>query len=162
MFVGVRFLTESSTASESNGFITFAIELVGASDSPVTVQVFSEETTPTQAQGLLVSITIHAFMLLIGEGVDYSDIALNITFAIGEKLTMMNVPIMNDCLTEESENFYVMLKNASDIMMLPPLLCVGIITDTSKLYPHKKWCRFKKPGRKEVVKSKVATKKWLR
>ena len=51
---GVRFRSDSSAAPESNGFITFVVELVGSSDSPVTVQVFSEETIPQQAQGMFV------------------------------------------------------------------------------------------------------------
>ena len=55
ILTGVRFRSDSSTAPESNGFITFVIELVGSSDSPVTVQVFSEETIPTQAIGMLVT-----------------------------------------------------------------------------------------------------------
>ena len=55
MTAEVRFQSDSSTASESSGFITFVIELVGSSDSPVTVQVFSEETIPTQAIGMLVT-----------------------------------------------------------------------------------------------------------
>jgi len=55
---GVRFRSDSSAAPESNGFITFVVELVGSSDSPVTVQVFSEETIPPQAQGIFVHILI--------------------------------------------------------------------------------------------------------
>jgi len=51
---GVRFRSDSSSTPESNGFITFVVELVGSSDSPVTIQVFSEETIPPQAQGMFV------------------------------------------------------------------------------------------------------------
>jgi len=55
---GVRFRSDSSTAPESNGFITFIVELVGSSDSPVTVQVFTEETISPQAQGMFVYLLL--------------------------------------------------------------------------------------------------------
>jgi len=58
LHTGIRFRSESSIAPESNGFITFVVELVGSSNSPVTVQVFSEETIPPQAQGMYAHTSI--------------------------------------------------------------------------------------------------------
>ena len=67
---GVRFRSDSSTAPESNGFITFVVELVGSSDSSLTVQAFSEETIPPQARGILVTFLLYMIRFIhLQEGV---------------------------------------------------------------------------------------------
>ena len=51
---GVRFQSNSSTAAESVGSISFMVELTAPSDTVITVQVCTEETTPVpSAEGLL-------------------------------------------------------------------------------------------------------------
>ena len=52
--IGVRFQSNSSTAPEADGSIQFAVELTIQSDTVITVQVCTEETTPvSSAEGLL-------------------------------------------------------------------------------------------------------------
>ena len=50
---GARFQSNSSTAPESVGTILFVVELTAPSDTVITVQVCTEETSPVSAEGLL-------------------------------------------------------------------------------------------------------------
>ena len=43
----IRFQSNSSIAAESAGSISFLIELIASSDTVITVQVCTEETTPS-------------------------------------------------------------------------------------------------------------------
>ena len=57
VIIGVRFQSSSSTAAEADGAIEFVVELTIPSDTVITVQVCTEETTPVSAQGLLMTKT---------------------------------------------------------------------------------------------------------
>ena len=65
---------------------------------------------------------------------DYSDTIVNITFEIGDTTKIVNVPIINDCLIESSENFNMILRRFdTNVRLLSPSLSVGTITDTGEL-----------------------------
>ena len=53
IIVAVQFLTDSSSAVESDGSISFTITSSVASDRPFTVQVCTREIVPLSAEGLL-------------------------------------------------------------------------------------------------------------
>jgi len=66
--------------------------------------------------------------------VDYSNTIVNLTFEIGDTTKIMNVPITNDCETEGSENFIIVLRRFdTSVGLLQPFHSVGIITDTGEI-----------------------------
>jgi len=66
--------------------------------------------------------------------VDYSNTIVNLTFEIGDTTKIVNVPITNDCETEDPENFNVILRRFdTNAELLSPSRSIGIITDTGEL-----------------------------
>lgn len=65
---------------------------------------------------------------------DYRNTIVNLTFENGNTTKIVNVPIINDCETEGSENFNVILRRFdTNVRQLQPFRSVGTITDTGTL-----------------------------
>ena len=68
---------------------------------------------------------------------DYRNTIVNLTFEVGDTTKIVNVPITNDCETEDSENFNVILRRFdTNVRLLSPSRSVGTITDTGELRAH--------------------------
>jgi len=67
--------------------------------------------------------------------VDYSNTIVNLTFEVSDITKIVNVPITNDCETEDPENFNVILRRFdTSVRLLQPFRSVGTITDTGELF----------------------------
>jgi len=62
-FAAVRFLTNSSSALESDGTIAFTVMSVVESDNPFTIQVCTRDSDPVSAEGLLIKSCYKTYCL---------------------------------------------------------------------------------------------------
>jgi uncharacterized delta-60 repeat protein len=93
--VPFRFLVTAVTVQESEPFARLEVLRADDADHPIKVDFLSEPLTATP-------------------GADYTPVAGTLTFAPGEHFKLIEVPILNDGLTEPTETFRVVLTNATE------------------------------------------------
>ena len=67
---------------------------------------------------------------VIGGGVDYTSVLMNLTFSVGDTYQLFNIPLTNDNTLEQSEHFEVVIKAIHLIgeeQPIPPVV-LGAIT----------------------------------
>jgi hypothetical protein len=107
---------ESSDVAQAEGTpIVFTVNLLGASDLPVTVVFATQGGTATA-------------------GTDYTSIASStLTFAAGETQKLITVLVNSDALNEADETFQLRLTNATNVINTEDLLATGTIANDDPL-----------------------------
>ncbi len=107
-FVGLS-ITGTSVIEGQQSFATFTVNLAGSVAQPVTVDY-------TTVDGSAIA------------GLDYTTTTGQLTFAPGDSVKTITVPILNDALPESTESFTARLSNATNAILSNPE-AVGIIRD---------------------------------
>ena len=138
----MEFAQSNYSGLERYGYISVTLLLKGNSilTHDITVTVRPTDQSPVSAEGKRCVYTHVAILTceLSGNGVDYDSNPITALFNAGANSTTINIPVINDNITEETETFDLSLTIPS---LLSGQVVLGhiskatgsIIDDTSKL-----------------------------
>ena len=130
----VRFFQDTFTGSETSGFVTVILQLIGGtSTGDIIVTVILSDIT---AEGKIRCPSLISSFINIeckGNGRDYDSTPINVTIAAGSLGAMVNISVTNDSILEESETFNLAFIIPSSLSgrVIPGDIttATGIITD---------------------------------
>jgi dienelactone hydrolase len=101
-------LLGSLLAAQSASVIQFTSRIVSASEDSTTAEIIVRRTNDLDT---VVSVEFATTNLTATPGVDYLEIATNLTFLAGETNLIVAIPILNDGEVEGAEKFQAVLSN---------------------------------------------------
>ena len=138
----LEFAQNSYSGLERSGYISVTLLLKGNSISThnIAVTLTPTDQSPASAEGKRFTYIDVAILTceLSGNGMDYDSNPIIASFNAGANITTINIPVINDNITEETETFDLSLTiplSLSGLIMLGSISKAtgSIIDDTSKL-----------------------------
>ena len=136
LVIRVRFTQHQFLGSEAMGYIIVTLELIGGNSArPFSVSVTPSEQSPVSAEGNNVIFIIYYWLknVWLTGGVDFNITTLTATFDSGMTMSNVSVPVINDTIAEQHEEFDLRLDVPSS---LGPAItagsrdtATGVITD---------------------------------